>query len=372
MQKKYLKAVHGTVCANSDSPFSYLAWPSVERLPDGRLAAVASGFRLGHVCPFGKVIMCLSADEGLTWSVPMVVLDTPLDDRDAGLTAFGQNSLFLTSFNNTRAFQRSIARYLWEKKHISEPRLAFLEGYLDTVTDAQEEQYLGSTYRISRDGGITWGPVGHMPITAPHGAARTPQGGLLYVGRRHIPRGEESWEILAYASSDSEHWEKKGRIPDIPDDNFGKLYPCEPHALVLPNGKILVHIRVQRGEAQAPVFTVYQSVSTDGGSTFSAPVQLLPHGSPPHLLRHSGGVLIGSYGYRAPGFGQRIMLSYDEGESWDADYILREDGPDGDLGYPATVERKDGSLLTVYYQASEAGQPCRIQYSIWQLPERKL
>ena len=26
------------------------------------------------------------------------------------------------------------------------------------------------------------------------------------------------------------------------------------------------------------------------------------------------------------------------------------DGPDGDLGYPATVELSDGSLFTVYYQ----------------------
>ena len=35
------------IMSNRENSFNkYFAWPSVERLPDGRLAAVASGFRL--------------------------------------------------------------------------------------------------------------------------------------------------------------------------------------------------------------------------------------------------------------------------------------------------------------------------------------
>ena len=33
----------------------------------GRLAAVCSGYRIGHVCPFGKAIMITSDDEGKSW-----------------------------------------------------------------------------------------------------------------------------------------------------------------------------------------------------------------------------------------------------------------------------------------------------------------
>jgi hypothetical protein len=63
------------------------------------------------------------------------------------------------------------------------------------------------------------------------------------------------------------------------------------------------------------------------------------------------------------------MLSRDDGKTWDVDYVLRDDAPDSDLGYPATVELKDGSLLTVYYQKETQDGPCVIMQSIWQLPE---
>lgn len=73
-----------TMIQNSDSRFNYFAWPSVARLRDGSLAAVCSGFRIGHVCPFGKVVMVKSADEGRMWTRPCIVMDTPLDDRGEG------------------------------------------------------------------------------------------------------------------------------------------------------------------------------------------------------------------------------------------------------------------------------------------------
>jgi len=366
---KKLNAVHSVVCENPDSIFQYFAWPSTERLPNGQIAVAASGFRFAHVCPFGKVVLCCSADEGKTWSTPSIVMDTPLDDRDAGITCFGENSLFLTSFNNSREFQRNVAKNMWDQK-LSENKKAFINAYIDLVTDAQEEKYLGSTYRISRDGGVTWEEVKRIKITAPHGAARTNDGGLLYVGRRFVTNEEESWDIIAMASHDGENWEELCTLSPIPDDENGKLFPCEPHCIVLPNGKIIVHIRVQRASAKKQVFTIYQCISLDNGQSFSTPVQICEHGSPPHLMRHSSGVLICSYGYRQKGFGQRVMLSYDDGESWETDYIIREDGIDFDLGYPATIERKDGSLLTVYYQKRAQDAPCIIMSSIWELPKK--
>ena len=95
------------ICSNPTNPHhAYFAWPSVARLQDGRLAMVASGFRRRHVCPFGKVVMCLSDDEGMTWTRPAIVMDTPLDDRDAGILPFGESGVMITSFNNTKDMQR--------------------------------------------------------------------------------------------------------------------------------------------------------------------------------------------------------------------------------------------------------------------------
>ena len=61
-----------------------------------------------------------------------------------------------------------------------------------------------------------------------------------------------------------------------------------------------------------------QTDSVDGGKTWSIPKPLGFHGSPPHLLRHSSGVLVCVYGYRQPGYGQRAMLSRDDGAMWGA------------------------------------------------------
>ncbi|MDA1349857.1 MAG: sialidase family protein, partial [Chloroflexi bacterium] len=85
--------------------------------------------------------------------------------------------------------------------------------------------------------------------------------------------------------------------------------------------------------------------------------------------QHSSGTLICSYGYREKPYGERIMLSRDGGDSWEYDYILRDDGPHPDLGYPSSVELGDGSILTVYYQQPEkADDKCSLLYSRWELP----
>ena len=93
------------------------------------------------------------------------------------------------------------------------------------------------------------------------------------------------------------------------------------------------------------------------------------HGSPPHLLRHSAGALVLTYGYRQAPYGQRVALSRDDGATWERDWIIRDDGPDGDLGYPSTVELADGSLFTVCYQKVSGDRKCSLLWSRWQPPE---
>lgn len=63
-----------------------------------------------HVCPFGRVLAVRSLDEGKTWSAPITAINTPLDDRDAGIVNLGHNRLLLTSFTNSREMQRQCKR----------------------------------------------------------------------------------------------------------------------------------------------------------------------------------------------------------------------------------------------------------------------
>jgi len=365
---KKLNVVNSVVCGNEDGVFNYFAWPTVARLPGGDLAAVASGFRLKHICPFGKLVMCVSRDEGKTWGAPSVLIDTPLDDRDGGIAVSG-NDVIVTSFNNTVAFQRDV---LDNKYYSYSPDMQkMIEGYLGAFDAAEAEaKFLGSTYKMSKDGGDTFGEVRRVPVSAPHGPCVMEDGSFLYVGRmfENLDGGPE---LRCYKKTGDGDFKYLSSIEDITEDKG--LLPCEPHAVALPGGRVIVHIRVQNhgetGKNYKNTFTLYQSDSYDGGKTFSKPRHIgIEHGSPGHLLRHSGGALVCVYGYRLTPYGQRAAISLDNGATWDADYILRDDGPDGDLGYPATVELNDGRLLTVYYQKERGRDNTVIMQSVWELP----
>ena len=377
--KKLQVRAPATICDNPSSPFRYFGWPSALRLPDGALAMACSGFRVKHICPFGKAVICYSRDEGLTWTRPAAVIDTPLDDRDCGLTAFGNGRVMLTSFNNTLDFQRSVNACRGgvnntiksSHKPANEQEQRFIEAYLDyAALWKPEERFLGSEYCVSDDGGYTFGDVRRAPVTAPHGPCRLNDGSLLYVGRRFS--GDDSYDsgvrpyLECWRLNEKDEWEYVSSIENVEDED-GLLRSCEPHAIQLPDGKIVVHIRVQRG-GEHRIFTLYQSESEDNGGTFTRPRQLLGDwgGSPAHLMRHSDGTLVSVYGYREKPYGIRAMFSRDGGETWDADWVLYDGGVSGDLGYPCTVERGDGSLLTVYYE--NIGDQSVIRQLIWNLP----
>ena len=57
----------------------YNGWPTVCRRANGQLVVTCSGGRESHVCPFGRVEMMTSADEGKSWTYPRVLLDGPID-----------------------------------------------------------------------------------------------------------------------------------------------------------------------------------------------------------------------------------------------------------------------------------------------------
>ncbi len=361
---------HSVVCENENSLFNYFAWPSVGRLPDGTLAMVSSGFRVAHVCPFGKSVICYSRDEGKTWTRPAVVIDTPLDERDSGIVHFG-GKVMVTSFNNRVAFQRET-----NETRENPQKKALIDAYLDCVdAKSAEEKFLGSLYCISRDGGYTFEEPKISPVTSIHGPCVCRNGEVFYIGRSFLG---DTWQdrLACYRLDENESFVYHSSIEDIADDN-GVLLSCEPHAVELDNGDILLHIRAQRtgndslgGPQKNRRFATYQSKSTDGAKTWSKPRQVgLEGGAPSHLCLHSSGVLIASFGYRKVPFGQRVMFSRDGGESWSEDYILRGDGPSPDLGYPCTVELRDGALLTVYYQQKPGRANCVIMQSIWRLPE---
>ena len=343
-----------TILSNPDGVNQYFGWPSIARLQDGSLAVTCSGFRRGHICPFGQAVMMLGDKDGRSYSNAFTVIGTPLDDRDAGVVPFGDAGVIVTSFNNTREAQRN-----WN------PENAEYSAYIDTVTDEDEAKYLGATFRLSADGGRTFGNILISPVTSPHGPTALRDGSLIWVGRTFAEDDvfDENNRIEAWRVGADGKMAFIGAVPAV--YKYGKkVNACEPSCIELPDGTLLCHFRGEGG-----LFTVYQTRSADGGRTWSAPEQLLADrgGSPPHLYLHSSGVLISAYGYRQAPYGVRVMFSADMGRTWQTDTVLWDEGVDPDLGYPASVELSDGSLLTVFYAKDAADGPAVIRQIRWRI-----
>lgn len=333
-----------------DSLHGYFAWPSVARLQDGRIAVGCSGFRLEHICPFGKACLAFSNDDGKSYTLPLPVIDTVLDDRDTGVVPFGKSGVIVTSFNNTVEFQRSVA-----------PNDTYRTGYLDKITAEQETDAIGAEFRISFDNCTTFGKIYKSPITSPHGPVELKDGKILWVGRVFSDNDtfvENKSGVLCYEMHTDGIMEKIGTIQCEKELNL-----CEPHMIECDDGKLLCHLR---SDSQ---FTLYQTESYDKGKTWSVPKRLLEDkgGAPAHLLQAKDGTIISVYGYREFPFGIKMIYSTDNGESWSEPKTIYTNEVSGDLGYPATIQLDDLSFLTVFYAHPDSNSPAVIYQQKWTL-----
>ena len=334
----------------TDGAFRYHAWPTIVKLTDGTLAVGASAHRQWHICPFGKNYLYLSKNEGKTWSRPIVVNDSWLDERDVGLCALPNNGLLMTWFDGDLSFFDKRADAL--TRNYTPTEMVFAQAYRAVVAEDAKasKKHIGCHVRVSHDGGLTWDDPTDLLISSPHGPTILNDGTLLYFAKTTDYDFDGTpfsvRPIVAYQSTDEgKTWSEIGRPPEPVDVGWDGCF--EPHAIQLPNGRIVGVIRYE----DVGVLTMYVTYSDDNGKTWTVPKHMGSDGAPPHLMLHSSGALLCSYGRRKPGdYSERVLVSYDGGETWETDLVIDDTAPDWDLGYPSTVELSDGSLMTVYYQ----------------------
>ena len=74
------------------------------------------------------------------------------------------------------------------------------------------------------------------------------------------------------------------------------------------------------------------------------------------------------YGRRRGNLGELACLSDDQGRTWDVKNEIKLAGHwNGDLGYPASVQLPDGTILTVYYQAEFKGEKTCLMGTLWRV-----
>lgn len=376
-----IEVIKKGIVYKNETQFGFAAWPTVTRLENGALACVFSGDRVFHVCPFGKTMISYSYDEGNTWTPPAAVVNTPFDDRDGGIVAKGKQVL-VTSFNNNYAMQLDSAeRNAAHQKKAPNHKYYYenlIKDYIALNENANEDEVC-SSISVSEDGGYVFNKRYSVPITTPHGPILLKDGRYFYVGRPFItadqyktPNREynELPEGIYYMFSNDGYTWTEPKIIVAKEDNEEWSFFCEPHAVELSNGEILVQIRAQGNINESGRMRTYQTVSSEKITKWEKPYMLDVIGSPPCLTRHSSGKIISVFGCREQPWSQQVIISADEGKTWSKPMILNDTSIEGwDLGYPSSVELLDGSILTVYYQHEEGDRKNNIRYTIWRLPQ---
>lgn len=357
------KANVAGICVISHQPGLYSGWPTIARRRNGQLLVAWSGGRDGHVCPFGRVEIMASNDDGASWSWPQTLLDSPIDDRDSGVIETAKGSILVTTFTSL-AYERHLktahARKSGDKGAWSAEKLAAWDAAHDRLTAEERQAELGQWVIRSTDGGITWS--GRIPtvLNSPHGPIQIQDGRLLYPGKELWT--EKKRVGVCESSDDGQTWKWLSEIPAREGDDPAQYH--ELHGVEAANGRIIVHIRNHNKNSAGETL---QTESADGGKSWSEPRAIGVWGLPSHLLRLRDGRLLMTYGHRRDPLGNQARLSEDHGGTWSEAMILSGDGVSADLGYPSTVELGDDTLLTVWYELIKSSPKAVLRQAKWKL-----
>jgi hypothetical protein len=305
----------------------------------------------GHLGLDGRMEVIRSLDGGRTWSPPAVVADSDFDDRNP---AFGvtQAGTLVLSYHRQGNYDEAGN---WRRREV------------------MEERRVEVMVTRSHDHGLTWEtprPLGVALLAAgsPFGKIVALADGTLlmpiYAGPipallgSHAPAvtGEGDCSYLVRSHDDGVTWGEPALIA---------LNKNETALLTLPAGDLLAVMR-----SIPPDQALYGSRSSDGGHTWSPPVQITgSRQHPADLVQLVNGDILMTYGNRTAPYRIEGKISRDGGRTWLAPlltfsaplygYDLPPNRPT-DLGYPSSVVRcgqGNGQGVTIYYYNPSVRKP---------------
>jgi predicted neuraminidase len=239
----------------------------------------------------------------------------------------------------------------------------------DLVMTFRMEDHRGggqSRFYYSYDRGKSWnGPFALPLFDTPGIAARTD---YLVEGEKKLlvfltagkSDGQEGRTLCVKTEDGGLSWEFLSWIGPEPDG-----FRIMPSTVRLSEEEILTTVRRREG----PRRWIKSWISRDQGESWEMLGNVATDvgvGNPPSLIKLRDGRLAISYARREEPFGMRARISDDNGRTWSPPIILRTDGGNHDIGYPASVQRADGKVVTIYYYwDKETGPERYIAATIW-------
>jgi hypothetical protein len=227
-----------------------------------------------------------------------------------------------------------------------------------------------SRYYYSNDRCRTWRGPYQLPLFGqPRIMARTD---YLIDGKSEMTvfltaakqNGKEGRVFAARTANGTKTWDFISWIGPEPEG-----FAIMPSSIRLSKTRILTMLRRKEGAEH----WIDAWATDDNGSSWSFLNRPVPTtggsvGNPPSLLTLKDGRLALIYGFRSAPYGIRARLSADKGQSWSEEFILRDDAGCWDLGYPRSVRRPDGKILTAYYYNDHPDRERYIAATIWDPP----
>jgi hypothetical protein len=335
------------------NPSSYSHNPVVEVLQNGEMICVfreAKRRRVRtHLDMTSKAAMVTSRDGGRTWDPAthrIIHEEKGCGIQDPSIRQLKDGSLLCNYF-------------VWRTG--GQDDFPTNHPWLQT-SDADHYSWVTGSYTIrSTDTGKTWEkPVRVPSLTGDCTSTADPvielANGELLIPIEMELLGERTKTGVARSRDQGRTWVE----PTITAfDPLGRFSFHETGLVQLPSGKIIALHRVhQLGEYEYGWY-ICQTDSLDNGRTWTTPRKTPMWGGPANLIRLQSGSVLAVYGYRRPPYGARACLSHDDGETWDIadEFILFADGIDADVGYPTSVQLKDGTIFTAWYRGERDGEP---------------
>jgi hypothetical protein len=244
--------------------------------------------------------------------------------------------------------------------------IIFMEPNFALTVRMTDSDAGASRFYYSMDRGHKWHGPFRLPLFDQPGiAARTD---YLVINRHECllfltaakRDGNEGRPLCVKTSDGGKSWKFVAWIADEP-----RGYAIMPATVRLGPKELLTAIRCRDGERSW--IDIYRSL--DLGESWQrdqTPVTDTGEGNPPSLIRLKDDRLCLTYGYRAEPYGIRARLSTDGGHTWDRELTIRGDGGGRDIGYPRSVQRTDGKIVTVYYFHDQPLADRYIAATIWE------
>lgn len=320
------------------------AWPNLTLLPDGSINATIFG-RPSHGQVAGAA-ECWHSPDGQFWTKRGTPApNDPHTNRmnvAAGLATNGDLLVLCSGWTDVKQPQR--------------PKQA---DFRDDI--------LSAWVCRSSDGGKTWSRIKEFPAPdagwthyIPFGDIKAGEDGALHVScyGGEFTDPTKSTKTKAYRS-----WH-------FLSDDDGKTW--RRTSIIHPTGNetTLLCLGGRRWMAAARETGMDIFFSEDDGATWSAPQRVTQKSEiNGHLLRLKDGRILLSYGSRIRDqTGVLAKLSSDEGRTWGEPLRIAHTLA-SDCGYPSTVQRADGRLLTAWYsKSSENHERYHMGAGLWDAP----